>query len=731
MEVCRLELLPGMNIDQPVSVNFFLGERDRKGGFAEHVEAMSHFVGEDIAEAITSVVVAAIAALGADVVGDSIQGAVSALGTLTDVGKALGIGLLITNPGLLLGVAAAAVCVAGLLFLADYVLVRMPNDEVFNDHFVSQSVRPTGGVTEDRTFTRTFTHNRPDATYHISFAWEVVREPGPLPAPQPEPFGALEEIPEETARTNLDKIDHIVVLMLENRSFDHVLGYLRAREGRVDVDGLIGDEINHWRNDPDRDPGEDPVEIEVRPLTDTVFDLDPPHSFGAVRGQIEPPGSPKMDGFVDIYTQNTDRFREELGHRPHDVMGFHTADQVPLYDFIAGQFAICDKWFSSFPGNTWINRTIALCGEPARDDNGKIFINNQMPLTNDMNARSFFRKIDEFNDTLQPDEQPVDWRCYAQDFSSAFIIDPEVATADRVRTMDQFLADLASGDLPHVSWLDPNYVDLGPLLDIERSDDGLRFPGNSNDDHPPTDLAHGQAMIAILLFTIMHSPAWEKTLFVITYDEHGGMYDHVPPETPEGHVPEGELTDLFVTPGGSVPDVNPLATYGVRVPALVVSPWVEAGAVSKIPFDHTSLIKTILTRFCSRDGQAPFVSPRVERANHLGHVLTGDQPRFVTQGRRRGERQARPAVPGAHRPQSDDSPPRALPQELTDTLLSRLGRRLLVAGARPSQRRAPTDLEEDIATARASVDAGSTPRPPHTPMRPARHAMPAESVRPR
>ena len=177
-------------------------------------------------------------------------------------GRRWGSGCSSPTPGSSSGWPPPRCAFAGLLLLADYVLVRMPNDEVFDDQFVSQSVRPAGSATGDTTFNRTFTHNRPDATYHISFAWEVVREPGPLPAPQPDPFGAIDEIPEETARTNLDKINHIVVVMLENRSFDHLLGYLHAREGRTDVNGLTG---------------EDPVGIEVRPLTDTVFDLDPPH----------------------------------------------------------------------------------------------------------------------------------------------------------------------------------------------------------------------------------------------------------------------------------------------------------------------------------------------------------------------------------------------------------------------------------------------------------------------
>ena len=121
--------------------------------------------------------------------------------------------------------------------------------------------------------------------------------------------------------------------------------------------------------------------------------------------------------------------------------------------------------------------------------------------------------------------------------------------------------------LPAVSWLDPNYEDVPES----------NWP---NDDHPPIDVLNGQAFMAKLYRALASSPAWSKTLFVITYDEHGGFYDHVKRPTAED-------------------DREQFRRYGVRVPALVVSPWVARRSVSHETYGHTSILKTILLCFCA------------------------------------------------------------------------------------------------------------------------------------
>ena len=137
---------------------------------------------------------------------------------------------------------------------------------------------------------------------------------------------------------------------------------------------------------------------------------------------------------------------------------------------------------------------------------------------------------------------------------------------------------------------------------------------DSNDDHPPSDVLAGQDLILTIYHALSNAATWPKTLLIITYDEHGGFYDHVaPPAATDDH-----------------PDFRRL---GVRVPALLVSPLVTPGSTSTtllggdFHFDHTSIMKTIFTRFCQVDGQIPEMTARAGAANHLGHLLRDDGPR--------------------------------------------------------------------------------------------------------
>ncbi len=148
--------------------------------------------------------------------------------------------------------------------------------------------------------------------------------------------------------------------------------------------------------------------------------------------------------------------------------------------------------------------------------------------------------------------------------------------------------------MPAVSWLDPHYA-VKTL--------------KGNDDHPPSDIRKGQRLVAEVYNLLVESPVWDRTLLVITYDEHGGFYDHVVPPQAED-------------------DFSQLARHGVRVPAIIVSPWVAAQSVSHTLFDHTSIIKTILLRFGRRpDGSIPSMGARTDAATDLSGLLTEDRPR--------------------------------------------------------------------------------------------------------
>ncbi len=223
-------------------------------------------------------------------------------------------------------------------------------------------------------------------------------------------------------------------------------------------------------------------------------------------------------------------------------------------------------------------------------------------------------------------EHEVDWNIFFSDLPFPLVftaLAQDAKYTSRMLPFDEFANAAASGDLPAMAWIDPNFQDVPDGTD------------NANDDHPPGDVARGQQFIAQIVDALTTSPAWSKTMLVITYDEHGGFYDHVePPGTPP-------RTD------GPKDDDSNLNRYGVRVPAIVVSPWVQGGQVSHIIYDHTSILRTILLRFCTTPWAAepgsttagggnglgsvtPSMGARTDNANDLGSLLSLASPRKAT-----------------------------------------------------------------------------------------------------
>ncbi len=406
---------------------------------------------------------------------------------------------------------------------------------------------------------------------------------------------------------NLEKIDHIVVLMLENRSFDHMLGYLSLEGARDDIDGLRAEFANEHsgRSYP------------VSHLDSTAITDDPDHSASSVDLQV---GDGEMNGFVTSFA-DTLSSRGVQDADPGRVMGYYNAADVPVYDHLARQFAVCDHWFSSVPGATWPNRLYAISGRAARSRDD--LPHNVPPM---YNQPSFVRHLDAHG---------ITWRWYSFEVGTLRLADAHYAlghhdkfaffsranlnwqAALEVRIDTEaasFLEDAARGTLPSVSWIDPNFSNFNPI--------GFQ----PNDDHAPADIKDGQELVLAVYHALATSPQWEKTLLVIFYDEHGGFFDHVVPP--------------------AAPDDNPrmFGRYGVRVPALIVSPWVEPRSVSTTIFDHTSIIKTILLRFCADALEKPrrhrgllrlprsaghprYLGTRVAQANDLGELLTCTAPR--------------------------------------------------------------------------------------------------------
>jgi phospholipase C len=406
--------------------------------------------------------------------------------------------------------------------------------------------------------------------------------------------------------TSLDKVEHIVVLMLENRSFDHMLGYLSLEGGRPEVDGLQADFANVH----------DERSYPIHHLDSTAITDDPDHSGDAVDLQR---GDGKMSGFVESFAK-TLADREVPDGDPGRVMGYYNAADLPVYDHLAREFAICDRWFSSVPGATWPNRLYAISGHASgsRDD---------MPLNLPpiYDEPSFVRHLDAHD---------IDWRWYSFETGTlrfadahyvlghhdhfAFFSHTNLNWKERLERVDaaapSFIEDAATGSLPSVSWIDPNFSNFNPI--------GFQ----PNDDHAPADIKDGQELVLAVYHALATGPQWEKTLLIVFYDEHGGFFDHVaPPEAPDD-------------------DPETFGRYGVRIPALIVSPWIEPLTVSHTLYDHTSIMKTILTRFCPEALEKPksnggllervkqlghprYMGERVAQANDLGELLTRDEPR--------------------------------------------------------------------------------------------------------
>lgn len=383
----------------------------------------------------------------------------------------------------------------------------------------------------------------------------------------------------------LSNIDHIVVLMMENRSFDHMLGYL-SKDGdtegkkRMDVEGLKGNETNPYNG----------IDYGPFALTGTLFKESPCHDFKCVADQVHK-GESDLEGKMDGFVENFAKHYEPEGVHPKKVMGYYQAAQIPVYDLLAREFMICDHWFCSHPGPTFCNRFYQLTGRLNRNFKGEFETDN--PKLSENLAPVFTKTIfDHLSD------QGISWRYYEHGY--CFLRLFERYTFDNkniVGALDPvqgFFAAAQAGTLPSVSFIDPDFIDLPP----------------GNDDHPPTDVAHGQRLVAQVVNALKNGPLWSKTLLVITYDEHGGFFDHVPPPS---NVP--------VISGA--PPIPGMENYGPRVPTFIISPWVARGAVSKEVFDHTSILKTIARRFLGN--RPPDMGERMAKANDLSMVLSATE----------------------------------------------------------------------------------------------------------
>jgi phospholipase C len=389
----------------------------------------------------------------------------------------------------------------------------------------------------------------------------------------------------------LSDIDTIIVVIMENRSFDHMLGYLNLPgTDRIAVEGLQSDP--EWLSNAANSEGG--LQYKPHLLDQTIQTIDDPnHARGAIDIQINTPtsGGGKMGGFVKSYAENT----EPLPRQIDLVMGHYDSRAVPVFDFFARNFVTCDHWFASLPSGTQPNRLMAMAGESQIADNASAFLPHQ------------YLVYDWLTD------HKVDWCAYQWGgFLPFFSLDavrlPDILASltltpqsGHFRRYSHFATSWASSDkMPSVIFIEPEYGD---------------GPHNApNDDHPPTGVAKGQAFLADIYSTLISNPErWAKTMMLVFYDEHGGFFDHVPPIS-------------IPTPIGNVQ----YSTTGVRVPAFVISPQVASAGVFNRNLDHTAMLQLLDDKFAPGEGYSLAVNARQGLIDRLKNVLEppSAQPRM-------------------------------------------------------------------------------------------------------
>jgi phospholipase C len=398
----------------------------------------------------------------------------------------------------------------------------------------------------------------------------------------------------------LERVEHIVVVMLENRSFDHFLGYLYSDSGNVSpagdpFAGLTGKESCPG---PDGNPVSTYPVIAENPHAYFMPGADPGEGYSNTNYQLfgtttapAPGATATMEGFVTNYAQaiasdHNDGWAVVAGTAPSMIMGCFSPSALPVLSGLARGFAVCDHWFASVPTMTMPNRAFVNAGtsQGHMDDQTKSFT-----------VPSIFGLLGDHG---------VSWKIYGYDrrpLTAMDFPDTDQAPAANIGLFTDFQADAGAGTLPAYAFVEPSWSSTG------------------NSQHPNYNIAAGEQFLLDVYRALRGGPAWASTLLIVTYDEHGGCYDHVPP--PWGATP----------PDSSVGEFGfDFTRFGVRVPTVLVSPLVPAGTVFRVPeggapLDHTSVLATIehrwgLPALTGRDAAAPDVGAAIA----LGEARTDD-----------------------------------------------------------------------------------------------------------
>jgi len=350
--------------------------------------------------------------------------------------------------------------------------------------------------------------------------------------------------------------------MFENNSFDRMLGCMKAV-----YPALEGVDPNKIKVNPDYP---DSAHVFAQ-LKDAAYSIsnDPAHELDDVLQQLD-------GGCMGFVTDFAQHYPKAPASDRYQIMAYFTLDTLPVLHTLARNFLVCDHWFSSVPGPTWPNRFFVHSGTSlGHVDMPSGFLHPAIHL---YNQPTVYQRLSE---------RGVAWKIYYGDVPQSLILVEQLKHPTNYHLMGDFYKDAAGSakDFPQYSFIEPYY-----------------FGAKQADQHPPTDVRHGEAFLAQVYNAIRaNEDLWRSTLLMVLYDEHGGFYDHVvPPKT----VPPDEHTQSFG-----------FDMLGVRVPAILISPWVDPGVLAT-QFDHTSLLQYATRKW----GLGP-LGTRTAQANSFGDAL--------------------------------------------------------------------------------------------------------------
>ncbi len=393
-----------------------------------------------------------------------------------------------------------------------------------------------------------------------------------------------------------NSIDHVVVLMQENRSFDEYLGMLKAYDPTLDVEPLSLEASNP-------NPSGGPP-VKVFHQTNLCDSEDVAHGWEASHVEWN---NGANDGFTTANIDNDASVENpHLDPNGRRAMGYYTEAQLPYYYQLYSTFAIGDRYFDSLLGPTYPNRFFLLSGSSYIDTDGNTAeTSNRMPTDpTDFKGRSIFNSLDEAG---------ISWKVYGAQPVLTFANEYAYArnhVPPLVVNLNQYFIDAAANQLPQVAFVDPIF---------------LAAKNVQSDEHPVANIQVGQKHVHDVIDALFNSPAWSSSALFLTYDEHGGYYDHVPP--PVAPLP-------FPDPANPTQDLHPPAAgtalgtfdrYGFRVPVAVVSPYAKSHFVSHVVHDHTSILHFIETRF-----SLPALTNRTALADPMLEFFDFQNPTFTT-----------------------------------------------------------------------------------------------------